>query len=46
MAKKDKGKGALKSYESRINNGIPKRLALNEAMGSPKQEKTTKKQPK
>ena len=43
MAKKDKGKGALKSYESRINNGIPKRLALNEAMGGAKQPKSTPK---
>jgi len=43
MTKKSKGKGALKSYESKINNGIPKRLALHEAMGGEKQSKSTPK---
>ena len=48
MAGKSKGNGgrALRSYERKINQGTPKRLALHEAMGGATQEKTTKKQPK
>ena len=42
MAGKSKGNGGrvIRSYEHKIAQGIPKRLALHEAMGGETQEKT------
>ncbi len=44
----NKGNGGrvIRKYERKINQGTPKRLALNEAMGGPTQETSTPKVPK